>query len=137
MRRIIPTTAARSRSVMVAVVLGTAFTAGGKAEEQRRREEERKTEAVSTCLFASGPAVAPEAVRDITRYCQVCWRNARLPADRWDDCTQQVFARLLERVEPAKWGTLLKEDADERREFVRAIRDVPSRRALTRAANGA
>ena len=114
MRRIIPTAAARSRSVMMAVVLGTALTAGeGKAAAYAGR---------------SAPADAtPDAVRDITRYCQACWRNARLPADRWDDCTQQVFARLLERVPVTAWATLLREDAADRREFIRAIDAVKKR----------
>ena len=48
-----------------------------------------------------------KAVTDISKYCQTCWRNARLPADRWPDCTQAVFVRLLERVEADKWGTVL------------------------------
>jgi RNA polymerase sigma factor (sigma-70 family) len=118
MRRIIPS-AARSRSVMVAVVLGTALTAtGGKAASAPR---------------AAAPAdAAPDAIRDITRYCQVCWRNARLPIDRWEDCTQQVFARLLERVDVAKWGTLLRDDADDRREFIRAIDAVKKRTQRSR-----
>ena len=111
MRQIIPSAAARSRSVMVAVVLGTALSAAtGHA-------------AVPTL----SAAVEADPVRDITRYCQVCWRNARLPADRWDDCTQQVFARLLERVDVAKWHTLLKDDAEDRREFIRAIDAVKKR----------
>jgi RNA polymerase sigma factor (sigma-70 family) len=114
MRNIIPSAAARSRSVMVAVVLGTALTAGGGR-------------AASAPRASAQTDAAPDAVRDITRYCQVCWRNARLPMDRWEDCTQQVFARLLERVDVAKWGTLLKEDAEDRREFVRAIDAVKKR----------
>ena len=113
MRRMIPSAAARSRSMMVAVVLGAAL---GATESQ----------AASPALV-SAPADGSDAVRDITRYCQVCWRNARLPADRWDDCTQQVFARLLERVAVEKWGTLLKDDAEDRREFIRAIDAVKKR----------
>ena len=58
-----------------------------------------------------------KAVTDITKYCQTCWRNARLPADRWQDCTQAVFVRLLERVEADKWGTVLVDsETAERRE---------------------
>ena len=111
MRRIIPSAAARSRSVMVAVVLGTALSAAtGHAAIPTR-----------------SAAAEADPVRDITRYCQVCWRNARLPVDRWDDCTQQVFARLLERVDVAKWHTLLKDDAEDRREFIRAIDAVKKR----------
>src|SRR4051812_10867414 len=57
--------------------------------------------AVSTSDARAAMVTAPQtsAINDITRYCQVCWRNARLPADRWGDCTQQVFTRLLQNVE--------------------------------------
>lgn len=105
MKRFVPTAAGRSRAMMVAVVLGTALTAG---EAQ----------------------AAPDAraVQDISRYCQACWRNARLPADRWGDCTQEVFTRLLERVESEKWRSVLKDDeTTERREFLRAIDAVKKR----------
>jgi RNA polymerase sigma factor (sigma-70 family) len=111
MRRIIPSAAARSRSVMAAVVLGTALSAA--------------TAQASVPTWSAAADADP--VRDITRYCQVCWRNARLPIDRWDDCTQQVFARLLERVDVTKWHTLLKDDAEDRREFIRAIDAVKKR----------
>ena len=37
-----------------------------------------------------------DLVRDIQRYCTVCWRNARLDPDLWDDCTQEVCCRLLD-----------------------------------------
>ena len=36
-----------------------------------------------------------DLVRDIQRYCTVCWRNARLDPMLWDDCTQEVCCRLL------------------------------------------
>jgi DNA-binding CsgD family transcriptional regulator len=117
MRSIIPTAAARSRSMMVAVVLGTALTAG-----------ENKSHGSPATLRALPPDVGPDVVRDITRYCQACWRNARLPEDRWQDCTQQVFARLLERVPVGQWATLLADDeAAERKEFYRAIDAVKKR----------
>jgi RNA polymerase sigma factor (sigma-70 family) len=105
MKRFVPTAAGRSRAMMVAVVLGTALAAG---EAQ------------------AGPD--PRAVQDISRYCQACWRNARLPADRWGDCTQEVFTRLLERVDSDKWLAVLKDDETaERREFLRAIDAVKKR----------
>lgn len=117
MRNIIPSAAARSRSMMMAVVLGTAFAAGqGRAATQGVKQ-----------TATARPDATSDIVYDITRYCQVCWRNARLPADRWDDCTQQVFTRLLERVPPTVWHTLLKEDSTERREFLRAIDTVKKR----------
>jgi RNA polymerase sigma factor (sigma-70 family) len=102
---------------MMAVVLGTALTAGQSTAAATRPE-----------LISAEYDAAPDAIRDITRYCQVCWRNARLPADRWDDCTQQVFARLLERVSPATWHTLVSAaDGQDRREFIRAIDAVKKR----------
>jgi RNA polymerase sigma factor (sigma-70 family) len=100
-----------SRNVMVAVVLGTALAA---------------TPAKASASTAAEPS--SKAVTDITKYCQTCWRNARLPADRWQDCTQAVFVRLLERVEQDKWGTVLVDsETAERREFLRAIDAVKKR----------
>ena len=100
-------TAAASRSVLMAVVLGTTL-APGRAD-------------------AHAPAVSPKAIEGLTRYCTACWRNARLPADRWDDCTQQVFTRLLERVSPERWATMLTADGEERKECLRAIDAVKKR----------
>ena len=106
MKRFVPSTK-NSRVMMAAVVLGTALAAGSAQAE-------------------SGPN--PKAVQDISKYCQTCWRNARLPADRWQDCTQAVFVRLLERVEAEKWGTVLVDsETAERREFLRAIDAVKKR----------
>jgi RNA polymerase sigma factor (sigma-70 family) len=117
MKRFVPA-AARSRNVMVAVVLGTALAAGG-----------------ATAQGAAAPNA--KAVQDISKYCQTCWRNARLPADRWSDCTQEVFVRLLERVEPSRWATVLKDDETaERREFVRAIDAVKKRTQRARKFTG-
>jgi RNA polymerase sigma factor (sigma-70 family) len=110
MRRFLPSKPG-SRQMMVAVVLGALAASPTKAA-------------------AATPNAAPaaKAVTDITRYCQTCWRNARLPADRWQDCTQEVFVRLLERVEADKWGSVLVDDETiERREFLRAIDAVKKR----------
>jgi RNA polymerase sigma factor (sigma-70 family) len=78
-------------------------------------------------LAAQTPAAQSSAINEITRYCQACWRNARLPADRWNDCTQQVFTRLLENVQMEKWGALLKSEGEEKAEFLRAIDAVKKR----------
>ena len=112
MERILPS-GSRSRSIMAAVVLGTAMTALATGNVE-------------------ASDVSPRAVNDISRYCQACWRNARLPADRWGDCTQQVFTRLLERVEPTKWENVLALEGDERKEFLRAIDTVKKRTQRTR-----
>ena len=122
MASIIPSAAARSRAVMAAVVLGTALTACDALGAGSVRRD-----------FTAEFDATPDAVRDITRYCQVCWRNARLPVDRWEDCTQMVFSRLLERVAPAQWtGLLSNVDGEDRREFLRAIDAVKKRTQRTR-----
>lgn len=110
MTRLLPSKRS-SRNVMVAMVLGTALAA---------------TPARASASSAAEPG--SKAVTDISKYCQTCWRNARLPADRWSDCTQAVFVRLLERVEQDKWGTVLVDsETAERREFLRAIDAVKKR----------
>jgi RNA polymerase sigma factor (sigma-70 family) len=106
----------RSRRLMAAVVVGTALSAlGGDAK-----------------------AVQPstDAVSDISRYCQVCWRNARLSPDSWQDCTQEVLVRLLKTVEPDKWAGLLKQENDDKREFLRAIDAVKKRTQRARKHSG-
>jgi RNA polymerase sigma factor (sigma-70 family) len=115
MKKFLPTGV--SRRLMAAVVAGTALSAVGS--EAR----------------ASGPA--PEAVTDISKYCQVCWRNARLHPDSWPDCTQEVLVRLLQTIEPDKWSGLLKQDEnDDRREFLRAIDAVKKRTQRARKLSG-
>src|SRR5438309_5592206 len=74
-------------------------------------------------------ATESDVVRDIQRYCTVCWRNARLDPTLWDDCTQEVCCRLLAK---ARGGQLdltqvLAEDTSDRRELVRAIDMVRKR----------
>src|SRR5436309_808440 len=77
--------------------------------------------------LGSAPAASPQTVNDLSRYCTACWRNARLPADVWPDCTQEVFSRLLERVPQQAWGQTLSDEGQERREFLRAIDAVKKR----------
>jgi RNA polymerase sigma factor (sigma-70 family) len=115
------TRAFRSRSrrhYMVAVVLGTALSAFGADH-------------------VSAAQAPGQAVQDIGRYCTSCWRNARLPADSWGDCTQEVYKRLLERVPSDRWGLALHDEGDERREFLRAIDAVKKRTQRARRYCGA
>jgi RNA polymerase sigma factor (sigma-70 family) len=109
-----PTVSARSpqskrKRCVVAMVLGTALSTLGAASGLAASETELRT------------------VNDISRYCTACWRNARLDPDSWTDCTQEVFCRLLERVDPDAWDLLLKAEGEERREFLRAIDTVKKR----------
>jgi hypothetical protein len=70
-----------------------------------------------------------ELVRDIQRYCTVCWRNARLDPRLWDDCTQEVCCRLLTKARDGQLDLtqVLADDTPERRELVRAIDMVRKR----------
>lgn len=96
---------------------------------------------LSTALSAlgAGQAVAAvdsslpaQAITDLSRYCTACWRNAQLHPDCWTDCTQEVFSRLLERVSLETWDRLLKDEGEERREFLRAIDTVKKRTQRSR-----
>jgi len=104
-------------SVVVAMVLGTALTAL----------------APSTALAGDSPEHAGRTITDISRYCSACWRNARLQPDLWNDCTQEVFTRLLERIAPDAWRQVLKGDGEERKEFLRAIDAVKKRAQRSRS----
>jgi RNA polymerase sigma factor (sigma-70 family) len=99
------------RHYVAAMVLGTALSALG----------------TSPALATSSAEPTMRAITDISRYCTACWRNARLPPDYWGDCTQDVFNRLLQRVTPDAWSHVLKEEGEERREFLRAIDAVKKR----------
>lgn len=101
----------RRRQVMAAMVLGTAISALS----------------VPPALGQSAAEPAPRAVADISRYCTACWRNARLPADCWSDCTQDVFQRLLQRLQTAHWDRVFQMEGYERQEFMRAIDAVKKR----------
>lgn len=70
-----------------------------------------------------------DLVRDIQRYCAVCWRNAHLDPGLWDDCTQEVCCRLLTKARAGQLdlNLVLAEDTAERRELVRAIDMVRKR----------
>jgi RNA polymerase sigma factor (sigma-70 family) len=74
-------------------------------------------------------ATESDLVRDIQRYCTVCWRNAHLDPGLWDDCTQEVCCRLLgkARAGELELNLVLADDTPERRELVRAIDMVRKR----------
>ena len=76
---------------------------------------------------ADAKEISPKAVADLSRYCTTCWRNARVPPDAWEDCTQEVLCRLLGTVPAKSWEDLLKGEGEERQEFLRAIDAVKKR----------
>src|SRR5260370_41915676 len=97
----------KRRQYLAAMVLGTTLTAMG----------------------GSAPAaeINHRTITDISRYCTACWRNARLHPEAWNDCTQEVLCRLLERVAPETWERILQAEADDHRELIRAIDAVKKR----------
>ena len=101
----------RRRQTMMAMVLSGALTAL----------------LPTPALTNQPPEAMVQAVNDLSRYCTVCWRNARLHPDSWGDCTQEVFNRLLQRVTPGAWERVLQDNSEERREFIRAIDAVKKR----------
>jgi RNA polymerase sigma factor (sigma-70 family) len=117
--RVAPVSQAK-RPYVVAMVLGTALSAFGPAQAAPALTSESTTRAIT----------------DLGRYCTTCWRNARLPADSWNDCTQEVFRRLLERVPSGSWDQVLRAEGQERREFLRAIDAVKKRTQRARKWSG-
>jgi len=102
------------RPYLMAVVLGTALAAMGPDASVDASE------------------ISPRAITNISRYCTVCWRNARLPEDQWQDCTQEVLCRLLRNLPAKCWDQVLTHESEERREFVRAIDAVKKRHQRSR-----
>jgi RNA polymerase sigma factor (sigma-70 family) len=98
----------------MAVVLGTALAAAGSDGSAEAND------------------ISPKAINNISRYCTACWRNARLPEDQWNDCTQEVLCRLLKNLPAKSWDHVMKQETDERREFVRAIDAVKKRHQRNR-----
>src|SRR5262245_37272230 len=115
MKSVIPPS--RRGQYMVAMVLGTALTAFAPVANLRAAPSDTSVQSV---------------VADMSRYCTTCWRNARLHPDAWNDCTQEAFSRLLERVTPEAWDRVFEEEGTERREFLRAIDAVKKRTQRSR-----
>ncbi|MFN4259237.1 MAG: sigma-70 family RNA polymerase sigma factor [Gemmataceae bacterium] len=118
-----PATKSQRRPVLMAMVLGTALTTLGSP---------------ANAAPALSDAATQQAITAISKYCTVCWRNARLHPDCWTDCTQEVFSRLLERLPPDAWSLALRHEGDERKELQRAVDAVKKRtqRARQWGANG-
>src|SRR3974377_693936 len=101
------------------------LTIAGGAEQGRfdsRLSRSRRAAPAAMALVIglaalTAQATESELVRDIQRYCTVCWRNARLDPTLWDDCTQEVCCRLLTKARAAELDLtqVLAEDTPERR----------------------
>src|SRR3954454_12668606 len=84
---------------------------------------------VGLAALTAAQASEKDLVRDIQRYCTACWRNARLDPGLWDDCTQEVCCRLLDKARAGQLdlNLVLADDTAERRELIRAIDMVRKR----------
>lgn len=103
---------------------------GSESQSPRTRKAAPAAVAVVIGLAAlTAQASESDLVRDIQRYCTVCWRNARLDPLLWDDCTQEVCCRLLTKARDGQLDLtqVLADDTPERRELVRAIDMVRKR----------
>src|SRR5581483_3377916 len=110
MKTLTPPIQRTRRKYMMAMVLGTAIAALGPTASARAAE-----------------GISARDIQAISRYCTTCWRNANLPVDRWQDCTQDVLCRLLHTLAPQSWSRVMDFDSPERREFIRAIDAVKKR----------
>ena len=86
-----------------------------------------------------GPSGEAEAIERIDSYCRTSWRNAQIGSQDWEDCTQEVVVRLLDRISRSGLQTAISDsDSHERRELNRCIWAVAKRwrRALKQSCVG-
>jgi RNA polymerase sigma factor (sigma-70 family) len=82
--------------------------------------------AAACAAFVAGQAVLADidgdTIESIKRYCTTSWRQAAVAAQDWDDCTQQVFLDLLQRISRDRLAEAIQEvKSHERQELNRAI----------------
>lgn len=103
-------------------------TAAGRSPKALRGGTTAMALVIGLAAFTA-TATESELVRDIQRYCTVCWKNARLDPGLWDDCTQEVCCRLLGKARAGQLdlNRVLADDSTDRRELIRAIDMVRKR----------
>jgi DNA-binding CsgD family transcriptional regulator len=71
---------------------------------------------------AAGRCVESVLLEKISAYCARSWQNAGIARQDWNDCTQDVYARLLSRIREKDLRRIFDDDeSPERRELNRAI----------------
>jgi DNA-directed RNA polymerase specialized sigma24 family protein len=69
-----------------------------------------------------------QAIEGFKQYSTTSWRAAGMPADTWEDGTQEVYLRMLKRVPRERWMIALSEKQSfERLELKRAVWTVIKR----------
>lgn len=72
--------------------------------------------------------VSAETVHSIERYCTTSWRQAGIPIQDWEDCTQDTLLELLSRLPQQRVSQAIeKPKSDERRELMRSVWCVAQR----------
>ena len=102
----------------------------GKPMLPRRISATAYAAVVLATSLGSATAEAKEsgAIDSINRYCQASWRNARIAPQDWEECTQQTFAELLDRVSRDRWSEAIEnKNSSERRELNRSIWRIAQR----------
>lgn len=70
-----------------------------------------------------------EVIRRIDAYCRASWKNSRIDESLWDDCSQDVFARVLGSLTREQLQiAITQKESPERRELNRAIWAIAQRR---------
>ncbi len=73
-------------------------------------------------------ALREKAVESVNAYCTTSWRNAGIPANEWQDCTQETFAELLGRISvDSLHQAVTDKGSDARRELNRSVWCVAQR----------
>lgn len=89
-------------------------------------------QAASSALAAAtavGQASESVVLKKIQAYCTRSWLNAGIAQQEWDDCTQDVYLRLLSNLNRTQMLQALDDlESDERRELNRAIWATAQRR---------
>ena len=80
------------------------------------------TGVAAAATAAVGQMSESVVLKKIRAYCLKSWQNAGINHQEWSDCTQQVFARLLERVDRDRFLIAIEDsESPERRKLNRAI----------------
>ena len=89
-------------------------------------------QSASTAIAAAtavGRASESDVLKKIRAYCTRSWLNAGIPSQEWDDCTQDVYLRLLSNLSRTQMLQAMDDrESDERRELNRAIWATAQRR---------
>ena len=111
-----PLTLATACAVMMATAC--VATAHEASPERQARADVRQTVSLDQ----------EEVVRRIQAYCRASWKNSHIDLSNWDDCTQEVFARIFSTLTTDQMTVAITErESDERRELNRAIWAIAQR----------